>query len=182
MRYRWGRDLFTRRPFAGEADQKSRSLDEPIPKAAPTVGFRVRPLHGSDEVAAYVAAHRAAFHSTAMIVEWRRRILARTDYQSDLDLIVEAPDGRIAAFAVGWLESHGPGSLAGQFEPVGTHPDFRRQDLPKALMVENHHRMRARGARMALVESNLTRDPVRQLYESVGFRVAHDVWMYAREF
>ncbi|MGH2460774.1 MAG: GNAT family N-acetyltransferase [Chloroflexota bacterium] len=162
--------------------QLSRSLDAPIPDAALPDGFRVRPLAGTTEIAAYVATHQAAFESEAMTVDWRRRVLASPAYQSDLDLIAEAPDGRLVAFAIGWLGSRADGSTVSQFEPVGTHPDFQRRGLARALLVEGLHRMRAHGAVEALVETDLSRVAARQLYESVGFRVEHRIWMYAREF
>jgi broad specificity phosphatase PhoE len=59
----------------------------------------VRPLGGSAEVPAYVAAHRAAFSSTHMNEEWRRRTLDIPGYRPDLDLSIVAPDSQIVAYA-----------------------------------------------------------------------------------
>ena len=47
-------------------------------------------------------------------------------YVAAHDLVVVAPDGRIAAFTVIWPDAET--SLA-QFEPVGTDPDFQRIGL-----------------------------------------------------
>ncbi len=45
-------------------------------------------------------------------------VRAAWPYRQDLDCVVEAPDGTIAAYALAWLdEANGVGEL----EPVGTH-------------------------------------------------------------
>jgi hypothetical protein len=59
---------------------------------------------GAGEVEACVALHRAAFDSRNMTVEWRARILVRPEYRSELDCVAVAPDGRLAAFGIGWLD------------------------------------------------------------------------------
>ena len=40
-------------------------------------------------------------------------------YQSDLDFIVEDPEGTAVAFALGWYDE---ANRLGEFEPVGTDP------------------------------------------------------------
>ena len=42
-------------------------------------------------------------------------------YRADLDCVVEAPDGRLAAYCLAWLDE---ANAAGELEPVGTHPEF----------------------------------------------------------
>jgi ribosomal protein S18 acetylase RimI-like enzyme len=57
----------------------------------------------------------------------------------------------------------------GEIDPLGTHPDYRRLGLARALVAESFRRMRAAGLQRAYIESDA--DPnnvVNCLYESFG--------------
>lgn len=149
----------------------------PLPSPLPT-GWSIRPLAGSDEVEAYVALHRAAFGSTNMTVPWRRRTLAMPEYIPDLDLVIAAPDGRLAAFCICWLH---PDGSTGQIEPLGVHPDFQQLGLGRAVLLEGLRCLRDHGATTALVEAYANNDSARYLYESVGFRPTRTLRTYAQE-
>ena len=157
--------------------RQERALTEALPTPELPEGFRARPLHGESEVEAYVAAHRAAFGSVRMTAGWRRRVLTMPEYRPDLDLVVEAPDGRVAAFTILWLAPYLGGRVEAQFEPVGTHPDFQRQGLARALLLHAMHRARDAGATHAVVEADGPRTPARTLYESLmptrGYTILH---------
>ena len=51
------------------------------------------------------------------------RLTTLPHYRFEDDLVVEAPDGSLAAFAMAWWD---PAAKVGEFEPVGTHPDHQR--------------------------------------------------------
>jgi ribosomal protein S18 acetylase RimI-like enzyme len=142
----------------------------PVP-ALPT-GFTLRPLDGAREAAAYAELHRAAFKSDSMTTAWRERIVRTPQYRPDLDLVIAAPDGALAAFCVGW---YAPTRRVGQVEPMGVHPSYTRLGLARTLLLELLRRFRALGAEMATVETNLGRSPARATYQAVGFREAHTV-------
>jgi ribosomal protein S18 acetylase RimI-like enzyme len=76
-------------------------------------------------------------------------------------------DGQIGAFCIVWPD---PLNKVGLFEPVGTHPDFKRRGLGKAVMSEALHRLQERGMVEACVCTNANNTPAVKLYESVGFR------------
>ena len=90
-------------------------------------------------------------------------------YRADLDCVVVAPDGSVAAFTLAWLdELNGVGEL----EPVGTHADHVRLGLGRAVNLFALQRLRDEGAGEALVACRGDDGhpiPAR-LYESVGFR------------
>jgi mycothiol synthase len=157
-----------------------RDLAGSVPSPAVPAGVTLRPLRGESEVEQYVAAHRAAFDSTRMTADWRRGTLSMPGHPPDLDLVAEAPDGRIAAFAVLWL-----GTLAGgveaQFEPVGTRPEYRRLGLAHALLLEGMRRARAAGARRAAVETYSFSQEARALYGSLLPERGHETLYYRRE-
>jgi ribosomal protein S18 acetylase RimI-like enzyme len=166
--------LLERHGFALDDDfhyvQFQHPLDGVLPDGPLPAGYSIRPLGGESEVEAYVALHRAAFASESMTVEWRLRTLAAPEYVADLDLVVEAPDGRLVAFCVCWL------NLArgvGQIEPTGVHPDARGLGLSRAGMCEAFRRLRACGAARALVETDDDRGPALAAYQAVGFRPEH---------
>jgi ribosomal protein S18 acetylase RimI-like enzyme len=155
------------RPARWTGCRYERALAAPVPAPTLPEGFTLRPLNGAAEVPAYVDAHRAAFGSEYMTTAWRGQILRTPGYRPDLDLVVVAPDGRVAAFAILWLGPATEDRREGQFEPVGTRPEFRRRGLARALLLDGMRRLRAAGATHALVETEDTRVAANHLYRSV---------------
>ena len=145
-------------------------LTTPTPVPALPESFTLRPLNGEQETAAYAELHRAAFESTSMTPEWRARTLLMPQYRPDLDLVINAPDGTLAGFCVGWFD---PLRRAAQVEPIGVHPRFHQLGLARILLLEMLQRFSEHGAEKALVETNLDRFAARHAYESVGFRQTH---------
>lgn len=160
------------------------SLDHQPPAPDLPAGYIIRPLAGEGEVATYVAAHRAAFDSTAMTVEWRRTRGA-PGYRPDLDLVIAAPDGHLAAFCIACLApdefATGPVPV-GQIEPLGVHPAFHHLGLGRAILLAALHRLRATGATGAAIDAYDDNPTARQLYESVGFRTVYARAKWRREF
>lgn len=158
------------------------SFNESPAPALPT-GFRVRPLAGADEVGAYVALHQAAFQSKNMTVDWRRRTLQHPAYRPELNLVVEAPNGELAAFCICWFTAQGfDGQPAGQIEPLGVAEQYHRHGLGRAILLEGIHRLKQAGAQQIYVETDNYRDAAMALYEGVGFRVVKEVLVYRKDF
>ena len=146
-------------------------------------GFTLRPLAGPGEVGAYVALHQEVFETRNMTDAWRLRTLSQPDYRPELDLVIEAPDGSLAAFCVLWLAESSPGeSLSGQVEPMGVSPRFRHKGLGKALLTEGLRRLEALGAVAVYVETDDYRNAAMALYESVGFRIKERVLVLGKEY
>jgi ribosomal protein S18 acetylase RimI-like enzyme len=145
-------------------------------------GFVVRTLSGSSEVEAYVALHQAVFETKNMTPAWRQRTLQPPAYTPDLDIVVQAPSGRLAAFCIGWLRSTSDGVPVGQIEPLGCHPDFRRYALGRLALAEVLRRMQALGVSEIYVETDSYRDTAFRLYESLGFQVHRNVLIYSKNF
>jgi ribosomal protein S18 acetylase RimI-like enzyme len=143
-------------------------------------GFAIRPLAGQREVEAYVELQRAVFGSKNMTPEWRARTLRQREYIPDLDLVAAAPDGRLAAFCICWLADVPGLGTCGQVEPLGVHDDFRGVGLGRAILCEGLRRLRAHGAEKIYMETDRFRNAALGLYESAGFRVIRDVWVYRR--
>ena len=131
-------------------------------------GFRVRT---ADEVGAQavVQAHLNAWSPSSYSEQSYRDVRATAAYRGDLHLLVEAPDGTMAASTIMWFDEV---NRTVEFEPVGTHPGFRRLGLARSMMLEGMHRARAAGATHATVVCfGAPGHPgPRALYYGLGFR------------
>jgi GNAT superfamily N-acetyltransferase len=121
------------------------------------------------------AAFGRTFHNAA---EYRNFTLYAPCFRRELDLVVEAPDGTLAAY-VGI--PYDPVNRCGIFEPVCTHPDHRRLGLAAALMAEGLRRLRAVGAVAATVDTG-DRLPANRFYDSLGFTEAYRGWTWRKVF
>ena len=82
------------------------------------------------------------------------------DYRPELDLVLQAPEGEYASFCIGWWDQV---NRIGILEPVGTHPDYRRRGLARAVVTEAVRRLAELGAERVWVGAGLP------FYESMGF-------------
>ncbi len=146
-------------------------------------GFTLRPLAGAAEVDAYVSLHRAVFQSTSMTIEWRQHTLQHPAYKPELDLVIAAPDGQLAAFCIGWFDIQGlNGAPTGQIEPLGVDERYRGQGLGQAILAATVQRLHQLGAQTVYVETDSYRNAAFALYASIGFRVVKDVLVYRKEY
>jgi mycothiol synthase len=130
-------------------------------------GYRIRGLTGDAEFGARVALHRAAFPTSRLTEEKYARLLTVPHYRLEDDLVVEAPDGTLAAFALGWLDTVG---RVAEFEPVGTDPGHQRRGLSRAVVAAGLARFFQAGARTVQVYADASEEAAEALYASVGFR------------
>jgi ribosomal protein S18 acetylase RimI-like enzyme len=139
---------------------------DPLAPARLPDGYRIRGLRGPEEFAARVELHRAAFPASRLTVEKYERLLTVPHYRLEDDLVVEAPDGSLAAYALAWWDPHG---RVGELEPVGTHPDEQRRGLSRAVVTAAVERLHDRGATVVQVYSDAAEAPAEALYAAVGF-------------
>jgi GNAT superfamily N-acetyltransferase len=153
--------------------QRTVEGDSPIDDRLVPAGYGLRSLAGPGEIDMRVAAHRAAFAPSKMRSEKYERLLGLPDYRLEDDLVVEAPDGSIASFAIAWWD---PIARVGEFEPVGTDPRHQRRGLSAALLCHGLRRYRDLGATLVQVFSDADNAASEALYQSVGFtrRAFHD--------
>jgi hypothetical protein len=100
------------------------SLADPAHHSLLPDHFVLRPLAGEAEVDDYVLLHQTVFETKNMTGAWRRRVLQRPEYLPDLDIVVVAPDGRLAAFCIGWFDPQGPLGNHAVRSSHCVHPDF----------------------------------------------------------
>jgi ribosomal protein S18 acetylase RimI-like enzyme len=139
-------------------------LEEPVLPA----GFRFRTADQAGPEAA-VQAHVDAWAPSSYTAESYAGVRQTAAYRGDLHVLVEAPDGTMAASAIMWFDEV---NKTVEFEPVGTHPDYRRLGLGHAMMLHGMHRARDAGATHATVVclGAPVHPRARGLYYGVGFR------------
>jgi ribosomal protein S18 acetylase RimI-like enzyme len=145
----------------------------------PPAGFTVRPLAGESEVEAYVELHRSVFETKTMTAEWRARTLKHPAYRPDLDLVVEAPDGSLAAFCICWLDES---AMEGQVEPLGCRKEFRRYALGRVALSHGLQRLQSLGVQSIVVETDCYRNTAYRLYEAFDFEVVQNVLIYGKDY
>lgn len=140
-----------------------------VEQPAPPDGFRFRTADEAGAEAA-VRAHVDAWSPSTYTAESYRGVRQAPGYRGDLHVLVEAPDGTMASSTIVWLDEV---NRIAQFEPVGTHPAYRRQGLGRAMLLHGMHLAREAGAtRMAVVCLGAPGHPgARGLYYGVGFRM-----------
>jgi ribosomal protein S18 acetylase RimI-like enzyme len=136
-------------------------------------GFRFTTADQAGPEAA-VRAHTDAWPRSSYTAQAYADVRQTAAYRGDLHVLVEAPDGT-AASTIMWYDEV---NKTVEFEPVGTHPGYRRRGLARAMMLHGMHLARAAGATHATVVcGGAPGNPgPRALYYGLGFReISRDV-------
>lgn len=147
--------------------------ERPEPLPLPD-GFRERTVEDAD-LAERVAIHRDVWAPSRVTESSYANVRAAWPYRTSLDCVIEAPDGRFAAYALLWPDD---ANSVGELEPVGVREEFRRRGLGAAVCAAALARWHDEGGRRAIVYC-LSAGAC-ALYESVGFRRHATLVAYAR--
>src|SRR5215472_6874945 len=138
--------------------------DEEVRAALERHGFRDRTVEPGD-LAERVAIHRDVWSPSRVTETSFANVQASWPYRASLDCVVEAPDGRFAAYCLVWPDDE---NRVGELEPVGVREEFRRRGLGTAVCTFALRRLHEEGGRQAIVYC--VTDAACGLYESLGFR------------
>jgi GNAT superfamily N-acetyltransferase len=158
-------EVLHRRPLGGR-----------LPSGEVPPGYRIRQpdLADDHDRERFIAITRQVFGVTFDVraIQLESRMLTHREY-----FVAEADDGVFASWCGVWAA---PEVGAGQFEPVGTHPDHRRRGLASAVMARGLDWMRERGLDGAFVGTG-ARNASNQLYASLGFELveAYHQWAWS---
>lgn len=130
-------------------------------------GFTIRRL-GSADIASRVACGRRAFPGSRLTAERYEVARGSTTYRPALDHVVIAPDGSVAAFALGWLD---PVSLVLELEPVGVDPAWQRRGLGRAICLATIRAGIQLGATRGLIDAEEGNPASIGLYGSLGYEI-----------
>jgi ribosomal protein S18 acetylase RimI-like enzyme len=140
-------------------------------------GYVLKTVSTDADIAARVAAGRAAFQGSTNTVEKYRFCRTTPLYRPALDTLIAAPDGSVAAFALAWLD---PLTQAVELEPVGTHPDHQRRGLGAAVCRAALRTARAMGGQQVLIAADGTNPAANGLYASLGLGIAARIIPFRR--
>ena len=132
--------------------------------------FSFRAASGIEDAAALAEIHNAAFNPTNWTPELYRKVMESPGYDPKRELVIQAPDGTFVAFAVTW---HDHLNRTGLFESVGTHKDYRRRGLGRAIVLYGLQEMAIAGMEFATVAHFGDNEAARGLYQSCGFKSWH---------
>lgn len=132
-----------------------------------------------DDLQARVDLHREVWEPSKFSREGYDRLRGKPLYRPDLDLVVQTPEGELAAYCIVWWD---PVTRIGEFEPVGTAERFRGRGYGKAVLREGMRRLRALGATYATVINAMDEkgEASRYLYASAGFTTVATFDRYTR--
>jgi ribosomal protein S18 acetylase RimI-like enzyme len=142
----------------------ARDLPEAPEPAVLPEGFRYRTVE-PDDLAERVAIHRDVWAPSRVTESSFANVQGSWPYRASLDCVVEAPDGRFAAYCLVWPDDE---NRVGELEPVGVRDEFRRRGLGAAVCTFALRRWHEEGGRQAIVYC--VSDAACRLYESIGFR------------
>lgn len=177
------RPILLQHGFAEAADEPPyfytvRSLLDPIPDPSLPDGFTIRAATGVEDAAMLRDVHAGAFDSEWTVDEYIG-VMQSPGYDPGREFVVVSPDGRFAAFALTW---HDTLNKTGYFEPVGTHPDYQRMGLARAVLYHAMSVMKSFGLREAIVmhEPPEENEAPPALYASVGFQTRYTTHLYRK--
>ena len=104
-------------------------------------------------------------------------VVTMPDFRRELVPIVSAPDGRLAAYCIAWFD---PRTTTTEIEPLGTHPEFRRLGLGRAIVNEVFRRSAEHRAALVMVWGVPENDVAFHLYTSAGMRSRRVARQYRR--
>jgi ribosomal protein S18 acetylase RimI-like enzyme len=161
----------------------TRSLSEPIPPAVFPEGFILRQAAGEQELEAIVALHQAAFGTQNMTIETRRAIMRNPAYIPELDLLLQAPDGTLAAFCYCSIPEEAnelSGRSEGEIAIMGTSPAYQKRGLGRAMLLAGLQRLKDCGVETATLGTSSENEGAHAIYFSVGFCVSYRSLWYSK--
>ncbi|MBK7456144.1 MAG: GNAT family N-acetyltransferase [Anaerolineales bacterium] len=135
------------------------SLDDPLPDVPATPGYTIRALGNGLELLERCYAMGPGFYKDDVNATrakrdhpgWYRSLQSARLYRCDLDLIVVASHGNIAAFCSIWFDDV---TRTACFEPVAIVPAHQRRGLARAIMIEGMHRIKHMGCKVVFVSGS----------------------------
>jgi mycothiol synthase len=132
-------------------------------------GYSFRSANGIEDAATLAEVHNLSFK-----VNWTpalyRKVMESPGYAPERELVIQSPDGTLAAFTVIRYDHL---NRTGLFEPVGTNKHYRRRGFGQAIVLYGMQQMAAAGMKFATVAHFGDNEAARGLYQACGFKPWH---------
>ena len=153
------------------------TIPTPFPAVSLPDGFHLKSLQEDNDLHKLDRVLWRGFNHSgeppADNIDGRKKMQSVPNYNKELNIIVQAPDGNFAAYAGNWYE---PVNHFGYVEPVATDPAYRRLGLGKAAVLEGIRRCAALGATVSYVGSN------QLFYFAIGFKLIFTSRCWLKKF
>jgi mycothiol synthase len=154
-----------------------RDLNRPLPAVLLPDGYTIRSMGDARDFRARAWASWRAFHPDEPDEDfeggdWYANLQSASPYRRDLDMVVEAPGGEIAAFCTIFYDDATRSAVCVM---VGSAPEHQRRGLGKAVIIEGLRRLQRMGALRAF--ANGFDPPANALYASaLGTHYRAESW------
>ncbi len=157
-----------------------RSSDFPIIHKELPAGYKIRNVNPETDYNRLAAAIRKVFgHGEWFQANILEGIAACSFYKKDLDLIIEAPNGDIAAFCTFRLD---PRSEFSELEPLATLPEHRNKGLAEILLNEGFKRVSRYNPKGFFIGSAANTPGANRLYDKVGYLEKYKIFEWTKKF
>ena len=142
-------------------------------------GFNFRAIHGREDYDRLAASVRKIFgHGDWFTGDIIESIRSCSFSIPELDIIIETPDGDIAAFCTFRVD---PNSRIAELEPLATDPDYRKLGLAKAILLEGLKRLQKHTPTLTHIGGAADNPGANRLYDSAGFTEKHRWEKWSKE-
>jgi ribosomal protein S18 acetylase RimI-like enzyme len=160
----------------------TRSLSEPIASPLVPDGFVIRPFAGRQELRTRASLTDSAFGGFEGPGEWSLndvgRMILFCDAIKAIDFVVATTEGRLVSSAICFFDTV---TKLGEFDPVGTHQDFQRQGLAKAVLLTGLHWLKGTGMETAVIRTDHDNVAAKATYQSIGYKIVERQWHYEKQ-
>jgi len=145
-----------------------RSMIVSVPEYAAPQGYQLRNMRiDANDREQFATLLNLAFGRTIHSAEEIRNFQSMPYYREVFDIVVEAPDGSLAANA--GFTVHEKESFA-LVEPVCTHPDHQGKGLSRVAIAEGLRRVQALGIATSYIGAWHSNETANYVYQKMGFR------------
>ena len=169
------------KPTSEHQIKRTQTLSSPKPLPELPEGYVVRNVDDSDadfeKIAELLnAAFNRDFHSAE---EYRNFATLAPSYKSELEIVVQAPNGEFAAHA--GFTAHDKESFV-VVEPVCTHPNHQNLGLARIAIAEGLNRCLEMGIKTAYIEAWYSNPVSNHVYQQMGFAKPTCQFIWRKEF
>lgn len=156
-----------------------RDVNASIPEFSLAEGFKIRTIREED-YAKYAETIRAIFgHGEFFNADIVRFLASSSWYNQELDLVAVDTEDNFASVCTFRMD---PASRITELEPMGTHPNYRRLGLGKALLAEGFRRLQKYKPSLLFIGGAADNPGANRLYDALGFTDKKTMHFWVKDY